>query len=77
MQGQIEYRKTRKIWKTQITGIFKFCEFEFLQCLVQSVVKKIILVKSSLCEVRFNPCEGNQCDHSFLDIFLLLTMQFV
>ena len=42
----------------------------FSNGLVQSEVKKIILVKSSLCEVRFNPREvtlpevmSRQCDY--------------
>ena len=33
-------------------------------------MKKIIIVKSSLCEVKFNPREvvSHQCDYSLLDI---------
>ena len=50
MRGQIGHEKSR---------ILKFYEFFFkvVQCLIQSEVKRIILVISSLCEVRFNPRE--------------------
>ena len=54
----------------------KFYEsFRVFQCLVQSEVKKIILVKSSLRKVRFNSCEvtlredvEHQCDYLLLNI---------
>ena len=40
-------------------GKLEFYEFFWIvQCLVQPEVKNIILVESSLCEVRFNPQEA-------------------
>ena len=49
MRGQIEHEKLRKLE-------FEIFFFIFL-CLVQSEVKKIILVKSSLRVERFKPCK--------------------
>ena len=67
-QGQIEHTKN---WDLKILWVFS--------CPVQSDVKKIILVKSSLCKVRFNPCEvtfsevmSHQCNYSLVDIYLLI-----
>ena len=52
------------------------------RCLIQSEVKKTILVKSNLCEVRFNPREmilrevmSHQCDYSLLDISMFINRQ--
>ena len=55
-----------KLGNTQKTGILKFYEFCFQvsRCSVQSEVKKIIIiVKSSLIEVRFNPCKMRFTTH--------------
>ena len=52
MRGQIEHDNQ----KTQKTGILNFYDFyRVFRCSVQSEVKTIILVKSSLREVRSNP----------------------
>ena len=64
MRGQIEH------WKTQKTGILTFYEFFVFSRLVQSAVKKMISVKSSFREVRFNRRKvmSHQCNYSLLDI---------
>ena len=64
--------KKRK--KTQKTGILKL-ELKFQ--VFQSEVKKIILVKSSLNQVRFNTHEkrlNRQCDWSLLDFFTIAAL---
>ena len=52
--------------------------FQVFWWLFQSEVKKIILVKSSLCEVRFNPHESrlnHQSDCLLLDFKILSAEQ--
>ena len=67
---------TRKTLETKRTRILTF--YEFSECLVQSGVKKIILVKSNLREVRFNPhivrFTNHISDSSLLDISFLPIM---
>ena len=64
-QGQIEHQKT---WKTQKTGILNF--FRVFRCSLQSEVKKITSVKTSLCKARFNPCKMRFTSHlsDFFDL---------
>ena len=64
---------SEKLRKLEISWVFHVS-----QCLIQSEVEKIILVKSRLYEVRFNPREvtipemiNTQCDYSPLDICLI------
>ena len=72
---RLNTEKTRKTLETKRTGILTFYEFG---CLVQSEVKKIILVKSNVREVRFNPHRVRFTNHisdsSLLDISFLPIM---
>ena len=55
-------------------------DFQYFQCLAQSEVKMISLVKYTLLEVRFNPPEmrlSHQSMCSLLEFWLYLTSQVV
>ena len=74
MWGQTEHPNKKKRKKPHKTGILKL-ELKFQ--VFQSELKKIILVKSSLSQVRFNTHEkrlNRQCDWSFLDFFTIAAL---
>ena len=74
-----EFRLSIKnIKQSQKAKFQNFIIFLVSQCSVQSEVKKIILVKSSLPEIRFNPREVNSrklmshhCYYSLLHILVI------
>ena len=76
MQGQIE------LWKIRKSGILPFYQFfKFFDFLVESEVKKIILVKFSLRKARFNPREviiqellSNQCYYLLIWFFMSISL---
>ena len=64
MRGRVERQKLRKLKKLRKVQFQKFKWFFLVfQCSVQSEVEKLIVVKSSLSEVRFNPSEMRLMSH--------------
>ena len=59
------------VWNFEILWVLEF--------FLQSELKKIILVKSSLCDMRFNLREmgftSHQCDSSLPDIYMCSSTQ--